>query len=160
MSEESAIAPLIQDSPLPAQPLVRPPADYLHPNFQDLDHCRTVAFFHPGYVVDGTRHDPAVELLRLPAYDNSGLHLGTALSAMRIIAYNKSGYLTIDTPKGCRVEESWDYVLPGEKNYYYHLGLPPREPKKSCISTDIPPHRQHHSWPSLSNLLHLHRLAF
>lgn len=116
----------MSDDTSPTQLLVRPPADYLRPDFQELDHRRTVAFFHPGYPLDAARHDPATEILRLPAYDNGGFHHGTALSALSIIAFNNCGYLTVDTPNGTRVREAWDYVLPGNKNYYYHLSLSPK----------------------------------
>lgn len=120
--DETTILQLASQRHSPTLLLVRPPAEYLHPSFQLLDHRRTVAFFHPGYTLDWACHDPAVEILRLPAYDNGGFHHGTALSAMSIVAFNHDGYFTVDSPNGERVDETRDYILPGEKNYYYHLG--------------------------------------
>lgn len=107
----------------PITRLVRFPPSYRQPDFQELDHRKTIAFFHPGYAADGL-HDPLTELLCLPAYDKGGFHHGTALSALSIIANNKPGYLTRDSPGGARVEEDWDDILPSTSNYYYHLSLP------------------------------------
>lgn len=120
----------------PPPPLVRPPAHYL--NQTVLDNLYTangsVAFYHPGYSAYRNEHTPspddyvavndlAAEMFRLPAYDYGGLHYGTALAACRIIACNKTGYLTMESPQGTRVQISWDYVLPAGTRYYYHLGL-------------------------------------
>lgn len=104
--------------------LVRPPAHHLHPDSQYLELSSTIAFFHPGYSLDGY-HDPLVEIIRLPAYDNYGFHHGTALSALAIITYNQPGYFTIDSPTGDRVDAGWDYIMPSNHNYYYHLRVYP-----------------------------------
>lgn len=113
--------------------LIRPPGHFMHPETIPLDDSRTVGFFHPGYSCSED-HDPVLEILRLPAYDHGGIHHGTALAAMTIIANNQKGYFTADAPTGTRVNDAWDSVLPGDKNYYFNLGkfTPPQHVYLQC----------------------------
>lgn len=120
-----------------ARPLVRPSAHYLTPSPLPVflvSPSSSIAFYHPGYstvskadianaLPDGSDHEDSDALIFcLPAVDNGGIHLGTALAACLVIACNRSGFLTRFTPGGERVVLPWDSVLPTGIRYYYQLG--------------------------------------
>lgn len=114
-------------------PLVRPAIHFSSlvqlPNFDSSAH---VSFYHPAY----STHNPGIPsssefyassqdtpalMFRLPAYDNGGVHHGTALAVCTVIAGNKAGFFTRGNPSGERVSGGWDRVLPANTRYYYHL---------------------------------------
>jgi len=71
----------------------------------------------------------------LPAYDLScksplqfGIHHDTLLTIGRILAYNKTGFLSTSRKRDApRVEEDLDSILPVDK-YYFHLDMPGTNP--------------------------------
>lgn len=77
---------------------------------------RRIKFRHPGYANQ--------VLIALPAFDNGGLHYGTALLACAIIAGNRwDGYFKTEVD-GDRLDTAFDTVLT-EKSYYFFVPPPP-----------------------------------
>ncbi|KAG8986850.1 hypothetical protein FRB94_006835 [Tulasnella sp. JGI-2019a] len=91
--------------------------------------CRRIKFCHPGYL-DADRRENV--LLRLPAVDqlspqqlsvtNSdfGVQFGVAITACRIIACSRDGFLTEGARNGTKVDTTWDLVLFADK-YFFHV---------------------------------------
>jgi len=96
----------------------------------------------------------------LPAYDllhesplQFGIHHETLLTIGRILAYNKTGFLSISRNRDApRVEEDLDSVLPGDE-YYFHLDMPGTNPLypicRDFSLWDFPHEQLPTSWTSL-----------
>lgn len=115
-------------------PLVRPPIHFSSlvklPDFDSMTH---VSFYHPAYSTHNSTslvssdwyvsiQDISALMFRLPAYDNGGVHHGTALAVCTVIAGNETGFFTRDNPIRERVQDGYDYILAATTRYYYHLG--------------------------------------
>jgi hypothetical protein len=94
--------------------------------------------FGPPSLPDYVRlHHPAngLPFFQLPAYDllcksplQFGIHHETLLTIGRILAYNKTGYLSTSRNRDApRVEADLDSILPVAK-YYFHLERPGTDP--------------------------------
>lgn len=137
-AESSSIIVLPLLLPLPAvappslPPLVRPAAHHASlSRAPDMDAAnpKFIAFYHPAHSCFSAVHsvnsrdDIHARMFMLPAFDNGGLHYGTALAACSIVACNKPGYFSTDTPLGPEPSRrTWDAVLTPGTRYYYHLG--------------------------------------